>query len=397
MMPVIPVAVTGAGCLCAAGLDFQECAASLFNERRLPIPPTRFTSDHPDTYPVYEVPESAVPKMTFGPIELSLTSVLGVSASVQALKDAGWYSDIISPLRIGVCMGTTVGCTMNNESFYRDFRAGKNPDMAPIKRFLISNPAHAVSRQIHCSGPLLTIVNACCSGTDAIGIGASWIRHGLCDLVIAGGTDELCRVTYNGFISLMITDPDPCRPFDRNRKGLNLGEGAGVVVMESEPIRRSRKKEPRAFVLGYGAASDAYHLTAPKPDGSGLRKAISQALFLSGKRVSDIGFISAHGTGTMDNDRVESRVLHEMMPGVPFFSTKAHTGHTLGAAGAIQAIFTIACLERKHIPKSAGFEAPDPDLWSIPNDRDQPVSSGIALSESLAFGGNNSVLIFQKE
>ncbi|MEW5910239.1 MAG: beta-ketoacyl-[acyl-carrier-protein] synthase family protein, partial [Thermodesulfobacteriota bacterium] len=313
-----------------------------------------------------------------------------------AIRNAGWSPEDLSRLRVGVCMGTTVGCTMNNEDFYRELRTGGNPDMHPIRRFLISNPSHSVAGRLNLSGPLQTVVNACCSGTDAIGIGASWIRHEICDVVIAGGSDELCRVTYNGFISLMITDPSPCRPFDQNRKGLNLGEGAGVVVLESEAIRKKREKAPLAFVLGYGTAGDGFHLTAPKPDGSGLKQAIIQALSFSKTKRSRVGFISAHGTGTIDNDKVESRILSEVFPKIPFFSTKGHTGHTLGAAGAIQAVLTLICLQKQRLPANAGLEIPDPDLPATPNLCTRDFFSEIAVSQSLAFGGNNSVLVLQK-
>ncbi len=146
--------------------------------------------------------------------------------------------------------------------------------MAPITRYLRSNPVDVLAREFDLTGPCQTVVNACSSGTDAIGLGALWIQSGLCDLVLAGGADELCHVTYNGFISLMITDDSPCKPFDLDRKGLNLGEGAAVLVLESEKSRQTRQKQARAFVLGYGASCDAYHLTAPHPQGRGLRQAI---------------------------------------------------------------------------------------------------------------------------
>ncbi len=204
------------------------------------------------------------------------------------------------------------------------------------------------------------------------------------------------RVTYNGFISLMITDEGHCRPFDRDRKGLNLGEGAAMMILESEKMRRKRGKSARAFVRGYGSGCDAYHLTAPRPDGSGLKQAISEAMETSGAEVSDIAFINAHGTGTEDNDRVESHVLGSLFPAGPFLSTKGCTGHALGAAGAIEAAFTAACLERGRIPASAGFENRDPDLPCAPVREPMRVTGDMAVSQSLAFGGNNAVLVIGK-
>jgi 3-oxoacyl-[acyl-carrier-protein] synthase-1/3-oxoacyl-[acyl-carrier-protein] synthase II len=286
---------------------------------------------------------------------------------------------------------------MNNEDFYRQYLKGESPDMAPITRYLNSNPATVIAREFDLCGPCQTVVNACSSGTDAIGLGASWVQSGLCDIVIAGGTDELCHVTYNGFISMMIADSAPCKPFDRDRKGLNLGEGSAMLILESETSRRARNKKARAFILGYGASCDAYHFTARHPEGRALRRAIGEVMGLGNFTARDIAFVNAHGTGTADNDRAESLVLADMLPGVPFLSTKGYTGHTLGAAGAIEAAFTVACLEMGKIPKNAGFLTPDPDLPVTPVIVETAVKGTVALSESLAFGGHNGVLAFGLE
>jgi 3-oxoacyl-[acyl-carrier-protein] synthase-1/3-oxoacyl-[acyl-carrier-protein] synthase II len=389
-----PVAVTGLGCLCAAGNTLGECTETLFSGRRAPSPPGRFSTTHPVSYPVFEVPEAALAGSAAEEAGLLRTSRLALASAREAVADAGWSSADLAALRVGVCVGTTVGSAMNNEDFYRQYREGGRPEMTPIERFLQSNPAAAISRAYTLSGPCQTVVNACASGTDAIGLAASWIRAGLCDLAIAGGADELCRVTYNGFISLMIADTEPVRPFDSTRRGLNLGEGAAMLILESEALRREKKGRARAFVLGYGSACDAYHLTAPSPEGTGLRRAIEEALATSGVAAAEIAFVNAHGTGTPDNDRVESRVLCDALPQVPFFSTKGYTGHTLGAAGAIEAALTVACLERREIPASVGFSLPDPDLPGRPTEKAVAIRGRVALSESLAFGGNNAVIVF---
>lgn len=168
------------------------------------------------------------------------------------------------------------------------------------------------------------------------------------------------------------------------------------MVLESERVRAMRGKKARSFALGYGSACDAYHLTAPRPDGTGLKSALAEALTCSNTDPAAIAFVNAHGTGTPDNDRVETRVLAELLPGVPFLSTKGYTGHTLGAAGAIEAVFTAACLERGEVPANAGFATPDPELGGSPVTRNTLFSGTVALSESLAFGGNNSVIILGK-
>lgn len=379
-----PVAITGLGCICAPGRDLDSTLAALFRGTRAPGPPQRFSTTHGTRYPVFEVEDfPEVPG-------LLRTSALALHAVREALADADLDPAALGALRVGVCMGTTVGSTLSDEGFCRDFRAGCNPDLAPLDRVLASNPAAVIAREYNLSGPCQTVVNACSSGTDAVGLGASWIRAGLCDVVITGGADELGRITYNGFAALRITDEAPCRPFDRSRQGLNLGEGAGILILQSEATRRRRA---RAWVLGYGSACDAYHQTAPRPDGAGLKRALAEALAMNATPAEAVAFVNAHGTGTPDNDRVETRVLGECLPGVPFHSTKGYTGHTLGAAGAIEAAFTAAFLERRELPASAGFQDPDPDSGGGPVRVNTAFAGTVALSQSLAFGGNNAVLV----
>ena len=380
------VPVSGLGCISAAGPDLEACMASMFRGERAPAPPVRFSSSHPVRYPVFEVPDFAEPP------ELLRTAALLLRAAGEALADAGLDRDQLAGLRVGACIGTTVGSAMNNEAFCREFRTGGRPAMAPMDRILRSNPASALARAWGLTGPCQTIVNACSSGTDAVGLGASWIEAGLCDLVLAGGADELGRITYNGFISMRIAAPGPCLPFDRDREGLNLGEGAAVLVLEAPELLRKRRARARAFVLGYGSSCDAYHNTAPSPDGSGLERAMLEALAAGGLDRAQVAFVNAHGTSTPDNDRVEAQVLARMLPGVPFLSTKGYTGHTLGAAGAIEAAFTVASLERGLIPGCAGFRSADPELGAEPVRENTALRGAVALSQSLAFGGNNAVL-----
>ena len=392
------VAVTGIGALCATGLDFKSAFAALFEKRREPAAPRRFQLGHTVTYPVFELPPSPLDFEDENQPWLR-TSRLALAAAREALQRAGWDNDSginnnrLSQLKVGVCVGTTVGGAMNDEEFYRDYRDRKNPDLKPIDRYLRSNPAAVLARFFDLHGPQLTVVNACASGTDAIGIGAGWIKSGLCDLVLAGGSDELCRVTCNGFISLMISAQQPCRPFDQRRNGLNLGEGAAILVLESDKLRKLRDRPAQAFIAGYGSSCDAWHLTAPHPEGKGLRQALQMALNNAGCKAEDISFINAHGTATANNDLTEGKILKSIFPHTPFFSTKGDTGHTLGAAGALEAAFTIAMLQNGKIPASAGFEKIDPKIDHAPTKFAQNISGCLALSQSLAFGGNNAALI----
>lgn len=394
MINKIRVAVCGMGCLSALGLSVESCMRNMLAGVRNLHPPQRFSTTHEIQYPVFEITDNFKKPESKNNQDLTMTAQMAIAAVYQALEDARMDTSALEKKRVGVCMGTTVGSALNNDQFYVDFRDQKQPGMTPIKRFLMSNPAAAVAREFNLSGPVQTIVNACASGTDAIGMGAAWIKAGLCDLVIAGGTDELCKTTYNGFISLMITDNDPCKPFDANRKGLNLGEAAAALILK--PCLVGQEIEPKGFITGYGSACDAYHLTTPHPEGIGLKRAIQQALKESQIDPRDMGFVNAHGTGTIENDKVESLVLSQILPDIPFFSTKGYTGHTLGAAGAIEAVFTLYHLNHKTIPKSIGFSQPDLPGTRVPITENTRVACTSAMSESVAFGGNNSVLIFSE-
>ena len=385
-----PVAITGIGCLCAGGMNLSGCMDYLFQGNRLPAHPINISSDHSVSYPVFEIKEDLISSEEK---KITRTCELTLTAALEAFENANLSPENLKGSHVGVCIGTTVGATFNNEVFYRDYHAGLSPETDRVKRFLNSNPASLLSQKYGLTGPRQTVVNACSSGGDALGLAAEWIRTGVCDMVIAGGADELCRVTYNGFISLKITDSEPCRPFDRERQGLNLGEGAAIFILESEDSIKRRKMEARSYILGYGSGCDAYHLTAPIPDGTGLKRSISEAVAASGVSYEDIGFINAHGTGTPDNDKVEALVLSEVFPDIPFCSTKGYTGHTLGAAGAIEAAFTVACLEQDRIPGNIGFAIHDPDLPVSPVKHVTEIKGNVALSESLAFGGNNAVLV----
>lgn len=391
------IAVTGMGCLCAAGATLDQALLSMYSEQRNGGAATTFTTNHSDPYPVFAVdvvadPPGLNPEMA----DLLRTSRLGLAAAHQALQQSGWCLDTLRELRVGVCMGTTVGSAMNNESFYRGYRNGETPAMAPIQRFLHSNPAAVIRRHFGFSGPCQTIVNACSSGTDAIGLATQWLKSGLCDVVLAGGADELCRTTYNGFASLQISAPVLCRPFSGDRCGLNLGEGGAVLVLESAAVRQQRRAIAQGFVLAYGSGSDGWHLTAPHPEGRGLKQALGEAFANSGIAPTALSFVNTHGTGTRDNDRVECLVLAEWLPDTPFHSTKGYTGHTLGAAGAIEAAFTLAFLQQRKIPASAGFSVADPEMTVTPVRTLTPIVGEVALSESLAFGGNNAVLILER-
>jgi len=394
MKPVTPVAIAGIGCICSAGLTLKDSMQALYRAQRRPGPPTAFAANPAFAFPVFEIREDFFPFQKIKAGNVFRTCKLALTAVLEAMTDAGIDREFFKRKRVGVCIGTNVGCCVNNEAFYLNQGARDDLLGAPANRFLVSNPTRVIAAEFDADGPLQTVVNACSAGSDAIGIAAAWIRAGVCDVVIAGGADELYQVTYTGFKSLLIYDDSPCKPFDAHRKGLNLGEGAAIFILATDEVLKEAGTSPRAFVLGYGSSTDAYHPTKTRPDGLGLKRAIQEALTTGGLIPAEIAFVNAHGTGTWDNDLIESRVLDELLPGVPFSSTKGYTGHTLGASGAIEAAFTVACLEEGRIPASAGFSAPDPQLGpAYPVRGNFSVSGRAALSQTLAFGGNNAVLI----
>jgi len=384
--PVTALPVTGMGAVCAAGESLDEILASFRAGRRASSPQTLSSALPP--LPVFA---SATPDAPGAEKRTLVLARRAVSAALQAARLAPLPEDS----RIGVCMGTTVACQLNDFDFYSSYRATHAAPMAPVDRFLKGALADSVARELGARGPRMTIANACSSSADAVGVARSWLLAGLCDVVIAGGADELNRVPCCGFHALGLASPEPVVPFDRRRSGLNLGEGAGALVIETPEHARRRGARSRVSLFGYGSACDAHHMTAPHPEGRGLAKAIREALAQSGLGPEGIDFVNAHGTGTKENDRIEGRLLARTFgEGVRFLSTKGFTGHTLGAAGALEAVFTAAALLQGWLPASAGFEEADPEIGVTPLREPTPVAGAFALSTSLAFGGMNAALVF---
>lgn len=380
------ILITGMGAISAAGSTIAETLDSFERGARNAGPVTLFRTAL--TYPVYEV--RRIP--SHYDIEGQRTLGLALAAVDQALADAGLGD--LSGYRVGVCMGTTVASQLNDLQFYTSYREQRSAPMTSVDRFLKGNLAEAIARMTKARGPQLTIVNACSSGTDAIGAALSWLKSDLCDIVIAGGADELNHVPYCGFGSLGILNPGFCAPFDRDRKGLNLGEGAGVVVLEKKTSALKRGRSSDLFVLGYGASSDAYHLTAPSPEGVGLKASLLRALAEAGTGPKEVSFVNAHGTGTNDNDLVEGNTLAAVFgTDLKMLSTKGFTGHTLGAAGGLEAVFTALGLREGWVPASAGFQNQDEAILLAPVRERTQVQGRFAVSTSLAFGGNNAALV----
>jgi 3-oxoacyl-(acyl-carrier-protein) synthase len=381
--------IAGIGAVSAAGDNIRSTLDAFASGRRNPIDALPFQSTV--ACPTFQV-SADLPTLP-DRFNSSRTLRLAMHAASEALANAG-LEGVGPPMRVGVCLGTTVACQLNSVEFYDSYRRGAEPNLDPVRNYLQTNLAAAVAKLLDARGPRMTVVNACSSGTDAIGTAATWIRAGLCDIAIAGGADELHRVPLAGFWSLGVMSAQPCAPFDRDRSGLNLGEGAGIVVLESDAHARARGRKNGFAVAGFGMACDGHHLTAPHPEGRGLHSAIRTALDQAGIAPPQIAFINAHGTATLDNDKAEGKVLGHIFGGdVKFLSTKGYTGHTLGAAGGLEAVFTLLGLHEGWVPPSAGFENPADDIPVSPLHSAAAVSGQFALSTSLAFGGNNAALI----
>jgi 3-oxoacyl-(acyl-carrier-protein) synthase len=404
------VAITGMGCISAAGTDTKSHWININKSTACCslVPDWLFSTKL--RYPVFAAPpealsptgrdffESASPSLLSS--TLSRTLNLTVSAVAEALNQAGIGLQYLRGKKVGIALGTTVGCTFNNEDFYEQWRKGMKPDLAPIFHYLSGNLAQALHMILGTQGPSAVVTNACASGTDAIGLAKGWIASGICNLAVAGGADELSRIAYNGFAGLQLSDTEQCRPFDRHRKGLNLGEGAGLLVLEGENQALQRGITPLGWVRGYGSASDAWHPTAPHPVGRGLKCAFGQALADAGLSIQDVAMINAHGTGTKANDLAEANALSNLLPKschIAIVSTKGMTGHTLGAAGGLEAILTLLALRQGVTPGTHGYLSSDPQLPvnPIPQGISVPLPTRIGMSQSLAFGGGNAALVIE--
>lgn len=378
------------GVVSAAGSCVSESLDSMAAGTRNVAPLSLF--DSPLTLPVYQARSLDAGEDVARMRSLRLLDV----AVAEALAQAGLTS--LAGLRAGICLGTTVACQLNDLGFYSAYKQHEQAPMESVDRYLHGNLAEALAAATGAEGPATVMVNACSSGTDAIGAALSWLSTGRCDIVIAGGADELSRIPLCGFQALGVASDEPCAPFDANRKGLNLGEGAGVVVLETADSAARRGVKSPLRVYGYGASSDAYHLTAPHPEAEGLKRSISIAMAQAKIAPTDIAFVNTHGTSTHDNDLVEGRAMRSIFgPDLKMLSTKGYTGHTLGAAGGIEAVFTAAALQSGSIPASAGFTTPDSEIGIAPVTTNTAITGRYALSTSLAFGGNNAALIIGLE
>jgi len=403
---VAGVVVTGLGAVTALGGDVAALTAALADGRCAIGPLTLF--EHAGrcrlAAQIPEVPAVAhrgVPGLPRSAARrLSRPDRFGLAAAGEACAAAG----LDAPLRrtTGLFVGATTGGMLETEEAYRRRRAGEAARYR-LSRLLgtpLPATAAAVAQALGVFGPQATVSTACSSSALAVAMAADAIRRGEMRTALVLGTDGLCRLTYAGFDALQALDPAPCRPFDRDRRGLSLGEGAAALVLEDADHARARGARARAVLLGYGTASDAHHVTAPHPEGAGALVALRAALAAARVPPDAVDYVNAHGSGTRQNDAVEIGVLRTVfgrrLEDMPVSSTKSQLGHCLGAAGAVEAVVTVLALDEGLLPPTVHFATPDPawaDVDFVPTaGRRRPLA--VAVTSSYGFGGHDVSLVF---
>jgi len=395
------VVVTGIGLITPVGIGRADTWASLlagrsgidhvryFDTSALPVHVgAEIKSFAPGRFVQRQAPES-----------MGRASQFAIAAARLALEDARIDAGSWPRERVAVVMGTTSGEAEFIER-YNDHKQAGGIDAVP-ERLPAKYPSNVipgrVAAEFDARGPCMMIPTACAAGNYAIGYGFDLIRSGRADITLAGGSDPFSRINYTGFARLRAIAPERCQPFDRNRKGMIPGEGAAVLVLEDRDAALARGATAYAEVLGYGVTCDAHHMTAAHPHGDGAVRAMTMAMQQSGVTAGEIDYISAHGTGTPTNDRVESFALKALFgsraKSIPMSSIKSMIGHTMGAASAIEAAVCALALSTGFVPPTINFEQPDPDceIDCVPNVA-RRVDPAVVLNNAYAFGGNNASL-----
>ena len=395
------VAVTGIGVFCSIGKHVEEFWRSLKEGQSGIGPVTLFdTSKYPCKIGA-EI-RNYQPEKFFGKKELkkiSRADQFALIASEEAVKASDIHS--YPSEEVGVCLGAGAGGMFEAETYHREILVKGRSKPSLVWSFIPSFTTDRVAERSGFSGAKFTITTACSSSATAIGYGADLIRSGRCKAALCGGSEALSELTFGGFNSLKAMDPSPCRPFDRKRAGMSLGEGAGIVILEDLDEALKRGAQIYAEFLGYGIGGEAYHITAPEPTGMREARMMREAIEESGIKVSGVDYINAHGTGTPLNDKVETlsikNVFGERAHSIPVSSIKSSVGHCLGSAGAIEGVASILSIIHQFVPPTLSHEKGDQDcdLDYVPRQaREKEVN--VVLSNSFAFGGNCTTLIFAK-
>ncbi len=393
------VAITGMGIISSIGNNIEENLHALLNLKKGIAPIVNIKTHHKNHIKVGEILQTNkeladllnLPENN----NFSRTALLGCIAAKQAIDLANIIN--VNTYRTGLISSTSVGGMDITEKHFKTYNS------TPESRKYI-NSHHAfdstekIAEILGITEYTTTISTACSSAANAIILGARLIKSGQLDRVIVGGTDGLSKFTINGFKTLMILSDTYCTPFDANRKGLNLGEGAAYLVLESDELVKEESKKVLAYLSGYGNANDAFHQTASSENGEGAFLAMSKALNEANLKAEQISYVNTHGTATPNNDLSEGKALKRIFGNnVPeFSSTKAYTGHTLAASGAIEAIYSVLALQNDVMFPNLNFNTPISELQLTPLTQTKNKSLEYVLSNSFGFGGNCSTLIFSK-
>jgi 3-oxoacyl-(acyl-carrier-protein) synthase len=395
-----PVYIAGVGAICAIGNNTAQCLQSLQHGETGVADITYLETAHKTEFPVAEVKldNNQLSKLSGFKEGVSRTAMLSLVAAKEALDDAGIAN--FSELRTGFISANTVGGMDKTEDFFKDFLTDNQKGrLRDVLNHECGSVTNLVADKLGIKHYVSTISTACSSSANAIMYGARLIKNNMLDVVIAGGTDALTRFTLNGFNTLMILDREYCQPFDDNRRGLNLGEGAGYVVLVSDKVAKVLTKPLYCSLSGYCNANDAYHQTASSPEGAGSLLAMQGALAKAGLKAADIGYINLHGTGTQNNDSSEGAAIKKLFyPHYPkMSSTKAFTGHTLGASAGIEAVFSALAVKQGVVYPNLRFHTQMQDTLFAP-ETEFSIRPDLkhVISNSFGFGGNCSSLIFSK-
>jgi 3-oxoacyl-[acyl-carrier-protein] synthase II len=389
------VAVTAAGVVSPLGFGLAETLESLRSARDCVTPVMRFSVTQCRCKTAGQVSDSRL-LASHAQIPRSRRLHRASHMMIQALQELLTQHPEFEPELTVV--GTTSGGMSYGERYYRSLHGGGDLRHAPtwIANYPAQKPVIDAQTAFGISAPCHVIANACASGTNAVGHAFECVRSGHYQRVLAGGYDALTEMVFVGFDSLQASTAEKCRPFDRRRSGMVLGEGAAVLALENLERARERGAPVLAEIIGYGISTDNFHITQPEPSGIGARQAMERALESAQISVVEVDYINAHGTATTFNDAAEGKAISGLFKSVPVSSTKGMMGHSLGAAGAIEAIVCLLALQHQFLPPNINFTATDDgvDLNIVANEA-RPVVLNMALSNSFGFGGTNASMLMR--
>ena len=387
--------VTGIGTISGIGSNVGEHLEALASGRHGMGHVTLFPTTLNATVSEVKRSNSELKEMLRLPLRMlyGRTTLLGMAAAKEAFIDSCIKN--VKAFKVGLISSTSVGGMDLSEQHFASFKANpQNADVSIFAQHDCGDSTQRIAKYLGITEFVSTISTACSSAANAVIMGARMIKNGLLDVAVVGGVDSLCKFTLNGFNSLMILDSEHCRPFDSSRSGLNLGEGAGYIVLQNE---QSLQTKPYCLLTGYANANDAYHQTATSPDGDGPYECMRQSVEMAGIVPSDVSYVNVHGTGTPNNDASEGKAMQrlfgENVP--PFSSIKAFIGHTLGAAEGIEAVLSVLSVAKGIVYPNLNYKNPIEETKLVPATRyEQGLPLKHVLSNSFGFGGNDSSLLF---